>query len=326
MKINAEQQLLANAISNLPVSWCAQIDEGLEHNGDARLTLGLTTRKYAFRVECKRIHRKESLIQYHNQAEHNDSNLLICNLLSPFLRRYCQELGINYIDEAGNAYIALDDVYIWIQGRLPDAIPSQTASLSPGIAKCLFALFAEEDLLRKTYSEIATKAGISLGMVNKAIQYLIEHKHIPQHKSQRRFLSVESLQYLWLQAYVQVLRPKLEILTVITTHDWTSIGLENDDLWSGEVAAFQQIGYLSPEQGLLFTRAPFQQKLKLYQARPGKDGTLILAHPFWGEKLTLNGRARALLMVAELLASGDDRNREVAGIINDQYLHLKQLP
>ncbi|WP_219722521.1 type IV toxin-antitoxin system AbiEi family antitoxin [Salinivibrio kushneri] len=47
---------------------------------------------------------------------------------------------------------------------------------------------------------------------------------------------------------------------------------------------------------------------------------------FWGKALDININAKALLAVAELLASRDSRNKEVAERINEQYLHLKTLP
>ncbi|WP_338735996.1 type IV toxin-antitoxin system AbiEi family antitoxin [Klebsiella michiganensis] len=52
-------------------------------------------------------------------------------------------------------------------------------------------------------------------------------------------------------------------------------------------------------------------------------GKLQLIAGFWGS-FVLNRRAEAMLCVAELLASGDDRNWETARIINDKYLHLNE--
>lgn len=94
----------------------------------------------------------------------------------------------------------------------------------------------------------------------------------------------------------------------------------------GEVAASKLTDYLTPEHALLYTRLPLQQKIREYRARPDERGNLTLATPFWGELLEITPFALALLSTAELLTSNDSRNQEVAEIINDQYLHLKQLP
>ncbi|MEJ2765880.1 type IV toxin-antitoxin system AbiEi family antitoxin [Photobacterium sp. MCCC 1A19761] len=310
----------------LPQDWQVEIEPLPQASYDARLRLTLHTKTHNFAVVYKQIHRKENLAQFLKQAAETDNPLLICNCLSDFLHQYCREHGINYIDEAGNVSIVDDAVYILIQGRQPDTQLPQVNTMSIGVAKCLFALFAEEELLQKTYSEIAAKAGISLGMVNKAIHYLIDNHHIPAEKQHRRLLDPKALQYQWLQAYRQTLKPKLKAMTVNTPLSWSSIALEEGELWSGEIAAYQLTKYLTPEQWLLFTRAPFQQKFRQYQARPAQDGKLTIAAPFWGESLTLNQTAQALLCTAELLTSPDSRNREVAEILNEQFLHLKQLP
>lgn len=56
--------------------------------------------------------------------------------------------------------------------------------LSIGIMKCLFALLVDENLLTRPYSEIAHQSNISLGMVSKAIHYLITDKYIPEKKAE----------------------------------------------------------------------------------------------------------------------------------------------
>ncbi len=82
-------------------------------------------------------------------------------------------------------------------------------------------------------------------------------------------------------------------------------------------------GYLVPESGLIFTPYPLSQRRKELGLKPARDGKLQLLSCFWGN-FKLNREAEAMLCVAELLTSGDDRNREVARIINDKYLHLNE--
>ncbi|UYI47689.1 type IV toxin-antitoxin system AbiEi family antitoxin [Vibrio natriegens] len=84
---------------------------------------------------------------------------------------------------------------------------------------------------------------------------------------------------------------------------------------------------LQPYELQLFTFEPLQKKLALLKAaKPDPAGRLWLVPAFWGKGLDINIKAKALLAVAELLASSDSRNKEVAELINEQYLHLKTLP
>lgn len=192
--------------------------------------------------------------------------------------------------------------------------------------KCLFALLTDNDLLTQPYSEIARKTDISLGMVSKAINYLIDNNHIPEKKDNRRLLDRQSLTYQWLLSYNSVLRPKISMMQLSCQQNWQELELFPGELWGGEIAANKLTDYLVPEHWLLYTRLPLQQKIPQYRARPNTNGNLTVATPFWGEALEINPFATALLSTAELLVSQDSRNREVAEIINDQYLHLKQLP
>ena len=320
-------RILKNAIARLPDEFQTELTVFYTNQEayDAEIEFKLSGKALHFLVECKTIHRKESL--KHFQDQHSDTDcLLACNSLSDFLRNYCHQNNINYIDETGNARIVAKGLYILLQGNKPTPQQPRTSMMSIGIMKCLFALLADNDLLTQPYSEIAKKADISLGMVSKAINYLIDNKHIPKKKNNRRLLDKQSLTYQWLLSYNTVLRPKIDMVRLSSPKNWQELELLPGELWGGEIAASKLTEYLNPEYWLLFTRLPLQQKIRQYRSRPASDGNLTVATPFWGESLEITPFATALLSTAELLASQDSRNQEIAEIINDQYLHLKQLP
>jgi len=317
---------LYKAIEALPKEIQANftVSDACNSSHDALLTWKVNNHTVHFPVEHKIIHRKESLRHY--QEQHGTHGVLLCNYLSDFLRDYCHQHHINYIDEAGNTRLVDEGLYILIQGKKAPVQPTAAPVLTLGIMKCLFALFVDNNLLTKPYSEIAQKADISLGMVSKAINYLIDNKHIPKEKSQRRLLDKQELIYQWLRSYDSVLRPKMAMLTLNAPQPWEQLEVGPDELWSGEIAASTLTEYLTPEHGFLYTRQPLNQKIRQYRARPDKNGNLTVASTFWGESLDITPFATALLSTAELLYSQDSRNQEIAEIINDQYLHLKQLP
>ncbi|EOA8959575.1 type IV toxin-antitoxin system AbiEi family antitoxin [Vibrio harveyi] len=319
--------LLEKAIEQLPRELQAELS--IHHTNcyeyDSVIDIRLGGVLYSFYVECKTIHRKESLNHYLTQYD-AEQRLLICNALSPFLRDYCHQHNINYIDSAGNARIIRSGVYILIQGNKRKPDQGKTPMLSIGIMKCLFALLVDENLLTRPYSEIAHQSNISLGMVSKAIHYLITNKYIPEKKEHRRLLDKSSLMYQWLQSYHSVLRPKINMMRLTALQHWDELELFPGEFWGGEVAANELTHYLTPEHALLYTYLPLQQKIRQYRARPDDNGNLTVANPFWGESLDMTPFALALLSTAELLSSHDSRNREAAEIINDRYLHLKKLP
>lgn len=315
---------LESILQVLPNEWQPHIkllNDVADPAVDGELTILLNQQPKHYFLECKQIHRKESLIHYAH-ANSNQQRILVCNTLSTYLRDVCSELNVNYIDESGNIRIVDDSIYIIIQGQ--KAVPVKTiATMTTGIVKCLFAFFAEPRLLNSPYTLIAERADISLGMVNKTMSFLLKNKHIAQQSTQRRFLDIQNLQYEWLISYLQKVAPKIQTITCPLPENWESVPLAQGDLWAGEVAATQLTDYLIPQALLLFAQNLRPEK---YPLSKNQNSKLQMKKAFWGKELNISQNAFALLTVAELLLSKDGRNRELAEMINDKYLHLTKLP
>ncbi|WP_208759356.1 type IV toxin-antitoxin system AbiEi family antitoxin [Salinivibrio costicola] len=252
--------------------------------------------------------------------------LLVCNRLTTHLADFCTKNEINFIDEAGNARVSFNGLNLWIEGKncTEDNLVIPQPS-KPGLSfmKLLFALLTQEDVLYLPFRNIAEMANISLGMVSKGFKYLEAEKLVSLGRT-RRILDKEALYQIWIEHYRTVLRPKLGGLKLVAPDDWRDIPLTSKDCWGGEVAADELTRYLQPYELQLFTFEPMQKKLGLLKAKPDASGRLWLVPAFWGQTLDIN--AKALLAVAELLASRDSRNKEAAELINEQYLQLKILP
>lgn len=317
---------LENILQVLPNEWQSHIklfNKAENPAIDGELTILLNQLPKHYFVEFKQIHRKESLVHYAH-TDLKKRHILVCNALSAYLREICTDLNVNYIDESGNIRIVDDSTYILIQGQ--KAVPSKTiATMTTGIVKCLFAFFAEPTLLNAPYTLIAEQADISLGMVNKTMNFLTSHKHIALQSTQRRFLDIQNLQYEWLNSYLQKVAPKIPFISWPPPENWENITLGQGDLWTGEVAAAQLTDYLIPQEFMLFTQNMRPEK---YSVSKNRNSTSVLnvKKAFWGKELNISQNAFALLTVAELLLSKDGRNREVAEMINDKYLHLTKLP
>lgn len=214
------------------------------------------------------------------------------------------------------------NICIFIGNRPPIKQDKSHQFMTIGIMKCLFALFAEKDLINETYANIASKADISVGMVTKAMKYLIENNHIVKNKRQRRFLDELELRYEWLKNYDRILARYHQLTTYPPVDNWEDILLQPGDVWGGEVAAAQLTKYNRPHEMLLFSR---HQPVK-YSIGHKELPPLKVVKPFWGESLKIGKSALALLTMAELLLSKDERNREVAYLINDKHVKFNQLP
>ncbi|MGC8042418.1 type IV toxin-antitoxin system AbiEi family antitoxin [Salmonella enterica] len=325
-----EEQLLSGVVENLPKGFQLQYTNSNRneiHDGWATLT-GPNGETATFALEVKYIHRKASLMAAREQMARFPVDvpaLLVCNRLTSTLAEYCADSEINFIDTAGNVRIQVPGLYLLIEGRYEKKSVVVGSRFAEGVMKLLFVLLSSPETLNDTYRVLAEKAGISLGMVSKAFDYLEAQRYFRKSQKGRRLMSEEELLVLWLRDYATSLRPKLDSIWSTPPEPWDNIVLKPSEYWGGEVAAAKlSEGYLIPESGILFTTARLslrRQQLKL-RAGPGKKFQLVSC--FWGISFKLNRKAEAMLCVAELLASDDDRNREAARIINDKYLHLSE--
>ncbi|MAF15811.1 MAG: hypothetical protein CMG93_07505 [Marinomonas sp.] len=330
MDHNSKENLITSAITMLPAHIKANVvmDDTCKSEPfcDAEIELIFGQQKIHFCVEAKRIHRKESLIPLFKHAGPN--TLLICNGLSKFLLEQCQQNSLNVIDSFGNVSIQADNVMIWaqqtkvIEDTLQPTNISRNSLMSEGVCKLLFILAAVPHSIKSTYRELAEMANISLGMVSKALKLLAEARVVSIKP--KRVLDEERLIQLWLDAYRLTLRKSLGGIRVAYLDSWQNIALEQDDKWGGEVAAEQLTAYLHAHDWQLFTHLPLQKKLAQLKCRPDAEGNLWLVPAFWGKSLKWNDRTQALLAIAELEASLDSRNHEIARMLHEQYLSTKE--
>lgn len=271
--------------------------------------------------------RKENLLFWADlQARYRFSHpgLLICDRITPALERYCTEKSLHFLDSAGNASITVPGLFLRVSGRKNQIFNDEPARMSSGVMKLLFVLLSEPGLINENYRHLARLAGISLGMVSKAFDYLESKRFYRQSKQGRRLTDPDAITALWIREYAVGLRHKLKTLRLEESASWRTLSLEPGECWGGEAAAnILSDGYLIPEKIQLFTPFPLSSRQETLRLRVHPKGNFHLTCAFWGQDFTPSKRAIVLLSIAELMASQDDRNIETAGLLNDKYLQLK---
>lgn len=327
-----EEQLFEELSHNLPEGLEISVhrkvntssDEGYDGFIDLNTAQGQT---FSFVFQTRFRPRKENILFWEEiQKKHRFSRpgLLVCDRITTALEKYCIERGIHFLDGAGNASIILPGLFLRVAGRKTQAFNDEPTRMSHGVMKLLFILLSEPGSINETYRNLASLAGISLGMVSKAFDYLEAKRFYRQSKQGRRLTDPEAITALWIQEYAVVLRPRFKILRLEGSSNWQTLSLEPGECWGGEAAAsILSDGYLSPEQIQLFTPVPLSYRRDSLHLRPHPKGNFQLTSAFWGENFTPSKRAIVLLTIAELMASQDDRNIETAGLLNDRYLQLK---
>jgi hypothetical protein len=243
-----------------------------------------------------------------------------------------RENNVQFMDEAGNAYINKPPMYIFIKGNRRDkatAAPTTGRAFKQTGLKVLFAFLCNPGLQNEPYRTIAARTGVALGMVNwvmrelKTLGYLIE-----MGKGRgRRFKLVEKERLLdrWVTAYAEQLRPRLLHGRYRGLEGWwKNAALEAENaLWGGEVAAAKLTGYLKPQEITVYVdKANPAAVLAAYRLRKDPEGDVELLYRFWQtETVAPHGdTVHPILIYADVMATGNQRNLETAKRIYEEHI------
>lgn len=256
--------------------------------------------------------------------------LLVTDFVSPVIADLLREQGISFLDTSGNAFFDEPEFYIFISSRQKETsviIPKSNILFQASGLRLLFVLLSIPNSESKTYRELTELAGISLGSVNEIMSNLIREFYLVEQGKTRLLLRKEELMKRWIQGYSETLRPKLRSMTFQTSSlDWWKSAdiAKAKALWGGEVAANILTDYLEPLKITLYVKnfAFTHKYLFKFGLKRDSEGNILMLEKFWNfnqeDKIT-----PPLLVYADLVATADARNLEVAQIIYDQ--HLAQL-
>ena len=252
--------------------------------------------------------------------------LLVTNYVNPKLAERLRNLGVQFMDCAGNAYINTGATFLYVKGnKLGNTVNDQPARLfKRGGLHVLFVLLCNPDLIRAAYREIAVKAGVALGTAAWVINNLQAEGYIiePAHKY-RRLVKRDTLLRLWLVGYEQTLRPRLLVNRYhAEKHDWWINANPGQGQWGGEVAAYKMTNYLKPEIITLYAPKLPDHLLLENRLRLDPLGEIEVIEPFWNFEYPekTDDLVPPLLVYADLMIRADGRTTETAKMVYEQFL------
>jgi hypothetical protein len=345
---NRQQNILDRALEALERTTGIHglvIDRELQNGpGDRANTLveiEANGQRHPYVAEIKRVDRFAILRDIRNQHAHEQGPqpLLVAPRITTETAEKCRELDLQFIDATGNAYLRGPGLYVVVKGQRPiegqDFLPIGQEGKRAGTAthlRIIFALLCKPELLNAPYREIVQVAGVALGTIGWVFNDLTDRGFITggKRKGGRAMLERKKLIDEWITTYPIKLRPKLHPRRFKAPKpDWwkaldiTQYGAQ----WGAEIAAEKLAGYLRPntvtiylqqEKGLHhLTRLVAENRL-----RPDAEGDIEILDAFWGfdNEQPMAQTAPPLLAYADLIATLDPRNLEVAKLIHDQYL------
>ncbi len=309
-----------------------------DHRVDAVIAITVDGQAHQYNVEAKtRVDRLAAIGHIKAQLDHHGGRgLLFAPYITPAIAKQCRELDLAFLDTAGNAYFHLPGLHLYITGEKPaGGITPNTGARGGGTATALrviFALLCQPKLLDAPYREIVDIAGVALGAVGWVFNDLKNRGHITggQKKHERRFLDAKRLFEEWVTNYPIKLRPKLNTrrFTAENPEWWKTAPLHDlGAYWGGEIAAHRLTQYLKPANCTLYikpekTKEALRELVAKHRLRADPEGSIEILDAFWNlpDNPDHPDVVPPILAYADLVATLDPRNLEVAKLIREQNI------
>ena len=272
--------------------------------------------------------------------------ILVADYVNPIMADKLRDLDIPYIDAVGNVYINEKPIYILVkmtkgqaneQANLKGLMNTQTRgrAFNPTGIKVVYLFLTDGKMLNAPYREIANKAGVALGAIGEVIKDLKQGGYLVDIKGKaRRLTRKEKLLEKWTDAFLEKLRPKLEVGTFKAENPmwWKKVESNITNYgakFGGEVAAHKKAGYLTPQEITIYLETGDGNDLfKNYRFRKDPKGDIHVYRAFWNidrntPKIRETDLVNPLITYADLIGTGDIRNLEAAEeLTGDEFAGL----
>ena len=256
--------------------------------------------------------------------------MLVTRYVTPQMAERLRALNIAFIDTAGNAYINDPPIYIYVIGNKKKDDPQKNITgraFRPTGLKVVFALLCQQGLVKAPYRDIVTATRVAQGTVGWVIYDLKQQNYlVDRGKHGRKLINAAKLLDTWVEMYARELRPRLVIGRYETkkTDWWKNIDWRQTNACLGaEPAAAVLTDYLKPGTITVYAPEEINQFFITHQLKKDPDGDVELIKKFWDFDYLwdYDGIAPPLLVYADLIATGNDRNIETARMVYDKFIH-----
>jgi hypothetical protein len=245
-----------------------------------------------------------------------------------------REVGQQYVDAVGNAFLQGEGFFVSVQGKKPLRAKSSRVSdraYSRAGLRLVFALLCDPQLAARPYRTMAQAADVSLGSVPAILADLERQGRLAVAGRNRRCIASRPWLDDWSAAYARTLRPKSLHGRYATKNleGWEKWNLSDvGGKWGGEAAANLLTQHLTPGIVTVYATKQLGRFIAEHRLTTVDDddpsANVELRAPFWGATLETYCLHAAVvspvLVYADLLANGDARCRETADQIYEHFL------
>jgi hypothetical protein len=266
-----------------------------------------------------------------------DRTLIVAPYVQESVGELMRQLGVQFADGAGNAFLRRNGLFIDVRGRRRSDAPRPNDQGRPLRAfrnkglRILFVLLVNPRIRSGSYRDIAYASGASIGTVHWVMKEL-EGTGFVASDGERRLHRQRGLFNRWVSAYTLDLYPRLT-LAIFDAQDPKWWAKADEDLraahaqWSGEVAAQRTYSLLRPGRALVYASStPSRLAIDHRFRKADGPGDVEIRQHFWSLHSDPSDIvAPAPLVYADLIASGDPRQLEAAAHLREHDAHLRRL-
>lgn len=253
--------------------------------------------------------------------------IVIVPYVPAYIAKKMRDLGLQFMDAAGNAYVDDAPLLIFLYGnraKEPIREKGEEVAFNAGAIRIIFALLCEPRLLNATYRELGAAAGTALGTVAGVMKALAADGYLLDIGT-KRLVRKQDLVDRWTRAYATRFRGQQLIgrFAADRADLWKDLQLGGRGaLWGGEVAVNKLLHHLKPAITTLYAHKPVDALAVDLRLRKDDRGPIELRERFWRFRMTdpVADTVPPLLVYADLLATADARNIEAAQEVYDRFL------
>jgi hypothetical protein len=267
-------------------------------------------------------------------AERRAKLLVLAPTVRPHQAAVLERAGVDYLDLGGNVHLAGPGLLVHVEGRQALKEPlARRGRPNKGWVRAVLTWLVQPELVGRPYRDTAEQAGVALGTVAACIQDLVARGLLVDAKQGRQIADRPQLVALWVQTYVDVLRPKLterrlQVRAETKPEIWNRLGevlAKREVPWAltGADAAERRTHFFHAEDTEIYAPiAAFDDRemLRRLVAQPaGRGGNLLVIEPPVGAATPANEDdppvAPDLLTYAELRYRGTGQALEAAELL-----------
>lgn len=235
-----------------------------------------------------------------------------------------RERGAQFVDGAGNVSLAWEGMSLDVRGYRPRATavrrkdPSASRAFTRSGAQVIFALLSWSGMAARPVREIAAVSGTAVGTAHAVMSALAGAGYVYESDGGAGLNHAGELLDRWAEAYAVGLARKLELGSFTLADPGRLADLENavlrhGALLGGELAGVRMDPHLRSTTATFYMEEiPAELVARFRMRRDDADGTVHFRRRFWLRRDPGATLVPSPLVYADLVSSGDPRQREHA--------------